>query len=125
MRFSDATNRQLVSRPVRGATTAGILIAAGVIAGAWVLTAAYIIWANRHYDPAVAITHIGGSSSDPTRVSAKLKNVYMWRSRYQVQRKCYGRAAAAAVRMCDILALSLRKTKMLLTGRRRSERVPL
>jgi len=49
-----ATNRQLVSRPVSGATTAGILIAAGVIAGAWVLTAAYVIWANRHYDPAAA-----------------------------------------------------------------------
>ena len=49
-----ATNRQLVSRPVSGATTTGILIATGVIAGAWVLTAAYVIWANRHYDPAVA-----------------------------------------------------------------------
>jgi uncharacterized membrane protein (DUF485 family) len=49
-----ATNRQLVSRPVSGSTTAGILIAAGVIAGAWVLTAAYVVWANRHYDPAVS-----------------------------------------------------------------------
>ena len=49
-----ATNRQLVSRPVSGATTTGILIAAGVIAGAWVLTAAYVIWANRQYDPAAA-----------------------------------------------------------------------
>jgi uncharacterized membrane protein (DUF485 family) len=49
-----ATNRQLVSRPVSGATTMGILIAAGVIAGAWVLTAAYVVWANREYDPAVA-----------------------------------------------------------------------
>lgn len=49
-----ATNRQLVSRPVSGATTTGILIAAGVIAGAWVLTATYVVWANRHYDPAVA-----------------------------------------------------------------------
>jgi uncharacterized membrane protein (DUF485 family) len=49
-----ATNRQLVSRPVSGATTAGILIAAGVIAGAWVLTAAYVMWANRRYDPAAA-----------------------------------------------------------------------
>ena len=49
-----ATNRQLVSRPVSGATTTGILIAAGVIGGAWVLTAAYVVWANRHYDPAVA-----------------------------------------------------------------------
>jgi GT2 family glycosyltransferase len=74
-----------------------------------------------HYDPAVAITHIGGSSSDPTRVSGKLKNIYMWQARYQVQRKCYGRAAAAMVRLCDIVALSLRKTKMFLTGKRRSD----
>jgi uncharacterized membrane protein (DUF485 family) len=49
-----ATNRQLVSRTVQGATTVGILLAAGVIAGAWVLTAVYVVWANRHYDPAVA-----------------------------------------------------------------------
>lgn len=49
-----ATNRQLVSRTVSGSTTAGILIAAGVIAGAWILTAAYVVWANRQYDPAVA-----------------------------------------------------------------------
>jgi len=49
-----ATNRQLVSRPVSGATTTGILLATAVIAGAWVLTAAYVVWANRQYDPAVA-----------------------------------------------------------------------
>jgi uncharacterized membrane protein (DUF485 family) len=49
-----ATNRQLVSRTVQGTTTIGILLAAGVIAGAWILTAAYVVWANRHYDPAVA-----------------------------------------------------------------------
>ena len=49
-----ATNRQLVSRTVSGSTTAGILIAAAVIVGAWVLTAAYVVWANRQYDPAVA-----------------------------------------------------------------------
>ena len=49
-----AANRQLVSRSVQGSTTIGILLAAAVIVGAWVLTAAYVIWANRHYDPAVA-----------------------------------------------------------------------
>ena len=49
-----ATNRQFVSRPVQGSTTAGILIAAAVIVGAWVLTAAYVVWANRVHDPAVA-----------------------------------------------------------------------
>jgi uncharacterized membrane protein (DUF485 family) len=49
-----ATNKQLVSTPVQGSTTAGILLAAGVIVGAWALTAAYVVWANRHYDPSVA-----------------------------------------------------------------------
>jgi uncharacterized membrane protein (DUF485 family) len=48
-----AANRQLVSRVVQGSTTIGVLLAAGVIVGAWVLTAAYVVWANRHYDPAV------------------------------------------------------------------------
>jgi GT2 family glycosyltransferase len=74
-----------------------------------------------HYDPAVAITHIGGSSSDPTRVSGKLKNIYMWQARYQVQKKCYGTAAAWMVRGCDIVALGLKKMKMLITGKRRSD----
>ena len=49
-----AANRQLVSRTLRGSTTVGILMAAGVILGAWVLTAAYVVWANRQYDPAVS-----------------------------------------------------------------------
>jgi uncharacterized membrane protein (DUF485 family) len=48
-----ATNPALLARRVGGSTTVGILVAAGVIGGAWVLTAAYVIWANRHYDPAV------------------------------------------------------------------------
>ncbi|HSI33544.1 MAG: glycosyltransferase family 2 protein [Phycisphaerae bacterium] len=74
-----------------------------------------------HYDPTVAITHIGGSSSDPTRVSGKLKNIYMWQARYQVQKKCYGHAAAWLIRGCDVLALGLKKAKMLITGKRRSD----
>ena len=49
-----AANRQLVSRTVQGSTTIGILLAAAVIAGAWVLTATYVVWANSHYDPAVS-----------------------------------------------------------------------
>ena len=36
-----------------GSMTVGIPLAAGVILGAWVLTAIYIVWANRHHDPAV------------------------------------------------------------------------
>ena len=49
-----ATNRQALSHRVGPATTIGILLAAAVIVGAWALTAVYVIWANRHYDPAVA-----------------------------------------------------------------------
>ncbi len=45
---------RLVSRRVGPATTVGILMAAAVIGGAWILTAIYVVWANRHYDPDVA-----------------------------------------------------------------------
>jgi uncharacterized membrane protein (DUF485 family) len=49
-----ATNPQLLSRRVGASTTVGIYLAAAVIAGAWALTAAYVLWANRYYDPEVA-----------------------------------------------------------------------
>jgi uncharacterized membrane protein (DUF485 family) len=49
-----ATNRQMLSRRVGASTTTGILLAAAVILGAWLLTAIYVVWANRHYDPEVA-----------------------------------------------------------------------
>jgi uncharacterized membrane protein (DUF485 family) len=49
-----ATNPQLLSRRVAASTTVGIYLAAAVIAGAWVLTAVYVVWANRYYDPEVA-----------------------------------------------------------------------
>lgn len=48
-----ATSPALLSRRIGTATTLGIPIGAAVIVGAWALTAAYVIWANRHYDPAV------------------------------------------------------------------------
>jgi len=45
--------RDLLSIRVGEATTLGILLGAGVIVLAWMLTATYVIWANRHYDPEV------------------------------------------------------------------------
>ena len=75
-----------------------------------------------YYDPAVAITHIGGSSSDPTRVDSKLIDAYTWHARYQIQRICYGRLASTFIRACDILALTLKKTRLLLTGQRHAPR---
>jgi GT2 family glycosyltransferase len=75
-----------------------------------------------YYDPAAAITHIGGSSSDPTRVDSKLIDAYTWHARYQIQRICYGHLASAFIRTCDILALTLKKTRLLLTGHRQTPR---
>ena len=49
-----AVNRPLVSRRIGDATTIGIPLGVAVIAGAWVLTAIYVVWANRVHDPAVA-----------------------------------------------------------------------
>ena len=49
-----ATNRALLSRRIGDATTLGIPLGAAVIVGAWLLTAIYVVWANRHYDNEVA-----------------------------------------------------------------------
>ena len=49
-----ATNRAFLSRRIGEATTVGIPIGALVIVAAWALTAIYVVWANRFYDPEVA-----------------------------------------------------------------------
>lgn len=49
-----ATNEELVSRRVGEVTTLAIPLGIGVIVFAWVLTAFYVGWANRSYDPEVA-----------------------------------------------------------------------
>jgi uncharacterized membrane protein (DUF485 family) len=47
-----AVNRPLLAQRIGpGATTIGIPLAMAVIVGSWVLTAVYIVWANRRYDP--------------------------------------------------------------------------
>ena len=45
-----AVDRSLLSLRVGTATTLGILLGAAVIVGAWMLTAIYVVWANRHFD---------------------------------------------------------------------------
>jgi uncharacterized membrane protein (DUF485 family) len=51
-----AWDKPSLAKPVLagGVTTRGILLGVGVILGAWVLTAIYVVWANRVYDSAVA-----------------------------------------------------------------------
>jgi uncharacterized membrane protein (DUF485 family) len=49
-----ASNRALLSRRIGEVTTLGIPLGAAVIVGAWLLTAVYVVWANRYYDREVA-----------------------------------------------------------------------
>jgi uncharacterized membrane protein (DUF485 family) len=49
-----AVNKPLLAARFGGATPIGIPLGAAVIVGSWILTAIYIVWANRHYDPEVA-----------------------------------------------------------------------
>jgi uncharacterized membrane protein (DUF485 family) len=49
-----AVNRPLVSRKIGETTTLGIPLGVAVIVGAWVLTALYVVWANRSYDTEAA-----------------------------------------------------------------------
>ena len=45
-----AINRPFVSRRIGQTMTLGIPLGAAVISGAWILTAIYVVWANRRYD---------------------------------------------------------------------------
>lgn len=49
-----AVNKPLLATRMGGVTPIGIPLGAAVIVGSWVLTAAYIVWANRSYDPEAA-----------------------------------------------------------------------
>lgn len=46
-----ALSPAVLSQRIGAVTTLGIPVGAGVIVGAWALTAAYVLWANRHFDP--------------------------------------------------------------------------
>ena len=48
-----ATQRTLLATRVGEVTTLGIVLGVAVLVLAWALTAAYVVWANRHYDPEV------------------------------------------------------------------------
>jgi uncharacterized membrane protein (DUF485 family) len=48
-----ALNRALLATRVGEVTTLGIVIGVAVLVFSWVLTAVYVVWANRRYDPQV------------------------------------------------------------------------
>lgn len=49
-----ALRPELLARRIGAVTTVGIPLGVGVIVVAWALTAVYVVWANRIYDPEVA-----------------------------------------------------------------------
>lgn len=72
---------------------------------------------RRRYDPRVAITHFGGGSSDAQRMNAVRRNAAYWQARYLVQRRCYGRLAAAWLRGVDLAMCAARLIAMRCRGR--------
>ena len=48
-----AYDKPLLARKIGEVTTLGIPIGVGVIVGAWVLTATYVVWANKVHDTEV------------------------------------------------------------------------
>jgi N-acetylglucosaminyl-diphospho-decaprenol L-rhamnosyltransferase len=75
---------------------------------------AWKVW----YDPGVAVTHLAGASSDPSRLDPKERDVMRWEARYLMQRRCYGIVAEIFLRTVDIISFGLRFLKLLVRGRR-------
>ncbi len=63
---------------------------------------------RRFYEPAGVTVHLGGASSDPTRMAKNARSANHWRGRYLVQRMCYGRLAEWIVRSFDITLHAMR-----------------
>lgn len=49
-----AVNKPFMAQRLGGVTPIGVPLGVAVIFGSWLLTAIYIVWANRSYDPEVA-----------------------------------------------------------------------
>lgn len=72
------------------------------------------------FDPAASITHLGGASSDSSRMLDKRREILTWKARFRVQRTCYGPLAAAWVRGVYIYAFATRVAWLALSGQRGS-----
>jgi uncharacterized membrane protein (DUF485 family) len=57
-----AYDKPLLGRPVMPGLSLGILLGALVIVASWLLTWAYVRWANVHYDPALRAVGRGSGS---------------------------------------------------------------
>jgi len=85
----------------------------------------YRIWKSGwrvRFDPGTEIIHLGGASSDSTRVLNLTKSRYTWRAWFLIQRKCYGAMAEKLIRVCYLTMFALRIGFQTLTGRGHSEK---
>lgn len=74
-----------------------------------------------HYDPGATITHLGGASSDPTKINHSAKGIHAAKGRYLVQRKCYGRFSEWLVRTVDMANIWSRATMFRMFSGKASE----
>jgi N-acetylglucosaminyl-diphospho-decaprenol L-rhamnosyltransferase len=74
------------------------------------------------YDPVAITTHLGGSSSDPSRMAAQARSVHVWRGKYMTLRLCYGRVAEWTIRGFDIAIHAARFAAAKVFGRGGPER---
>jgi len=70
------------------------------------------------FDPKASITHLGGASSDTTRMLDKRREILIWKARFMVQRTCYGRLAELWVRGVYIYAFAMRVVWLAVTGQK-------
>lgn len=70
-----------------------------------------------HFDPSVETVHLGGASSDNTRMRNRSRDVHTWRARFRVQRTCYGPLSEGVVRAAYIVQFAFSTAFMKLTGR--------
>jgi GT2 family glycosyltransferase len=78
---------------------------------------------TRRYDPVASIVHLGGASSDPSRMPSGKRALQRVKARYLVQEKCYGPVAARWLRGVDIVATSAKLLVALARGPQASDKV--
>ncbi len=70
------------------------------------------------FDACGETTHLGGASSDTTRLLDKRKEILIWRARFGVQQACYGRLAEYWIRGVYIYAFAMRCAWLALSGQK-------
>lgn len=73
-----------------------------------------------YFDSGPSITHLGGASSDTTRLLDKRREILTWKARFMVQRCCYGKLAELWIRGTYIYAFAMRVIWLFCTGQKKT-----